>query len=44
MKNASFKKNGMGKYALDFMSKKVYIKTATRKNRAASKKACKTVN
>lgn len=40
MKKGAFKKNDMGKWAIDFYGKKTVVKTANRKVRRAGKKAC----
>lgn len=40
MKKASYRKNSLGKYAIDFLGKKEYIKKIKRKERQISRLAC----
>lgn len=44
MMKGAYKKNTMGKYAIDFYGKKEFIKTAKRKLRRAGKKACTVID
>lgn len=41
MKKSAFKKDIMGKYAIDYLDKKTYVKISNRRVRRANKLACK---